>query len=156
MTKIYRVTLPSKEKLHNLFIYTNGVLIWKKWNKPAGYSRADNRTVITIDNQAYMRSRIIWKMFYDNEPKEIDHINRNPSDDRIQNLRSVTRSQNMYNTNLRSTNKSGIKGVCFDVKDKKWVASICFNYKTIQLGSFSDIELAIVARKNAELKYIDL
>ena len=91
MTNIYRLPLPSKEKLHNLFIYNNGILIWKRWNKIAGYKRIDTRIVIRIDNQSYMRSRIIWKMFYDNEPKEIDHINRNPSDDRIENMRSVTR-----------------------------------------------------------------
>ena len=62
----------------------------------------------------------------------------------------------MYNTNLRSTNKSGIKGVCFDDRDRRWIASICFNYKTIQLGGFVDIESAIDARKKAEIKYIDL
>ncbi len=155
MTKIYRVTLPSKEKLHNLFIYTNGILIWKKWNKIAGYSRYDDRIVIKIDNQLYMQSRIIWKMFYGNEPKEIDHINRNPSDDRIENIRSVTRSQNMYNTNLRSTNKSGIKGVHFDKDRNKWFASITNNYKAIALGRYDNIEDALKARKKAEFKYIN-
>lgn len=156
MTNIYRLSLPSKEKLHNLFIYKDGCLIWKRWNKIAGYKRFDSRIVIRIDNQSYMQSRIIWKMFFGSEPKEIDHINRNPFDDRIENMRSVTRSQNMYNTNLRSTNKSGIKGVHFDKERNKWFAVICNNYKTIPLGRYDNIEDAIKARKEAEFKYIDL
>lgn len=67
--------------------------------------------------------------------KQIDHINGNRLDNRRENLRVCNRSQNAMNTEKRSTNKSGYKGVSLDGKSGKWVAHIRNTY----VGGFHDI-----------------
>lgn len=84
---------------------------------------------------------------------ETDHINRNRLDNRRENLRTVTSSQNRMNTNLRIDNKSGVKGIHWENYTKKWRATIQANYKTISLGRFSDFKDAVLARKEAEGVY---
>lgn len=77
---------------------------------------------------------------------EVDHINHNPLDNRKQNLRIVTRSQN-------SMNRKNAKGICWCKKSKKWMAHIEINQKPIYLGSFVKEQDALNARKKAEIKY---
>lgn len=83
----------------------------------------------------------------------IDHINNNNLDNRKENLRIVTNSQNLLNAKVRIDNKSGHKGVYFDKKRNKWVAEIKVNYKKISLGRFNLLDDAIKVRKQAEKKY---
>jgi len=77
---------------------------------------------------------------------EIDHKNTNKTDNRKQNLRFVTRSQN-------SMNKKNVKGYHFNVNDRKYRPYITINYKRIYLGRFANKQDAINARKKAEQKY---
>jgi HNH endonuclease/AP2 domain len=87
--------------------------------------------------------RIIWAMYHGRWPEAtIDHINGNRLDCRIGNLREASQSQNSFNTKMRSTNKSGFKGVCFLAKLKKWGAFIHLNYRTIWLGAHDTAEQA--------------
>lgn len=88
-----------------------------------------------------------------NHNEDIDHINHNPSDNRKNNLRIVTRSQNQMNVGLSSNNKSGVTGVHFNTRNEKWVAQIGFNRKRIYLGEFDNFDNAVKARKEAEIKY---
>lgn len=90
-------------------------------------------------------------VFQREENKIIDHINGNPSDNRKENLRNVTPQQNCMNTKTRKDNNLGVKGIT--KRYNKYIARIKFNGKSIHLGSFSNIEDAIKARKNAEIKY---
>lgn len=83
----------------------------------------------------------------------VDHINGNKADNRKNNLRFVTASQNLMNTKLRSDNVSGYKGVYYNKKNNRWYARITVNKKTINLGSSKDKEDAIKMRKEAEEKY---
>lgn len=76
---------------------------------------------------------------------EIDHINRNKLDNRKQNLRHCTKSQNLRNT------KS--KGFSWHKPSKKWVAYITINHKHIHLGYFAGKQKAMQIRKEAEKKY---
>ena len=89
------------------------------------------------------------------QPKgvHIDHINRDRTDNRIQNLRVCTSQQNQANTVARINNKSGYKGVYADKGSGKYRASITFNKKTIKLGYFKDAKLAYEAYKDAAIKY---
>lgn len=87
---------------------------------------------------------------------ETDHINRNKLDNRKSNLRTVNRSQNELNKNLRNDNSSGYKGVCWDKKVNKWVARVWKNRKEIFLGRFITIEEAILCRQEAEKIYYSL
>lgn len=72
--------------------------------------------------------------------KVTDHINRNKLDNRKQNLRFCSYSVNNNNSNLRSDNTSGVKGVSFKKKSNKWKAEITNNGKYIFLGNFNTKE----------------
>jgi hypothetical protein len=88
-----------------------------------------------------------------NDKIEIDHIKHNKLDNRKSELRIVTKSQNMQNQSLNSSNTSGVKGVSFYKKTSKWRAYIQLNKKFIHLGLFVNFDDAVKARKNAENKY---
>lgn len=81
---------------------------------------------------------------------ETDHVNRNRLDNRRENLRTVTSSENKFNTKIRMDNVSGVKGVFWENYTKKWKATIQANYKSISLGRYSSIDDAILARQKAE------
>ena len=83
----------------------------------------------------------------------IDHINRNPLDNRKSNLRKCTHVQNGQNSSLRVDNKSGVKGVWYDKVNNKWASEIKVNYRKIFLGRFIEKEDAIIARLKAEKEY---
>lgn len=84
---------------------------------------------------------------------DVDHINENKNDNRWYNLREVSRQCNSRNTGNRLNNKSGIKGVCFSDKTKKWYSYIHINGKKKHLGVHLSIEDAAASRYNAEIKY---
>jgi len=83
---------------------------------------------------------------------DIDHINQIKHDNRACNLRIVTRSENLRNATRSARNKSGITGVCFVSKAKKWLAQTTVNGKNRQIGFFDNIKDAeaavILARRN--------
>jgi len=69
---------------------------------------------------------------------EIDHINLDKADNRRQNLRYATHSENQMNRGLRKDNSSGYKGVCFDKRSKKYISYINANGKRRYLGYYDD------------------
>lgn len=79
-----------------------------------------------------------------------DHINRNKLDNQRNNLRTLTFSENSLNTNLRSINSSGYKGVCWRKDINKWQVRIMIKGNSIHLGLFKDIDDAIKVRKQAK------
>ncbi len=83
-------------------------------------------------------------------PKLVDHINRVKSDNRWENLREATYSLNAQNTETRSTNSSGARGVHYDTKKEKWTATIKLQNKSIWLGYHENLEEAVAARFKAE------
>lgn len=90
-------------------------------------------------------------------PKDLftDHINRNKLDNRKCNLRTVTKSQNEMNKDLRKTGtSSGYRGVY--LQGKKFRVKIQIQDKQIHIGYFSDLQLALLARKKAEEQYYDI
>ena len=89
----------------------------------------------------------------DPEDFVVDHINRNPLDNRRENLRIVTQQENCMNLTISKNNKSGVPGVCWDKDANKWKAEIRYKYKKINLGRFEKLEDATKARKDAEIKY---
>jgi len=68
-----------------------------------------------------------------------------------ENCRWATKTQQVINTRIQKTNKSGLKGVFYRSRDFRWIASIDFNHKKIHLGSFKTLFDAVCARKSAEL-----
>lgn len=85
---------------------------------------------------------------------EPDHKNRNGLDNRRENLRLITISQNMHNRAVFKSNTSGMSGVHYNKGKKKWEASITINWKRIYLGSFKSKEDAIEMRSKVEDGYI--
>lgn len=83
----------------------------------------------------------------------VDHINHNKSDNRKRNLRKCTNQQNAFNSKIKKNNKSGITGVYWNNKDKRWCAEIKINYKKKYLGASKNIEDVIALRKEAERMY---
>ena len=92
-------------------------------------------------------------MFNGYLPKFIDHIDCNPSNNKIENLREATFSQNQHNTKKRITNTSGVKNVHWYKPLKKWMVYIMINKKRKHLGYFNNIELAELVAQEARNKY---
>lgn len=76
------------------------------------------------------------------EGLDTDHINRDKLDNRCVNLCPATRTQNNYNSKIRSDNTSGVKGVTWDKVNNKWVAQLQQFGKNKKIGRFSSIEAA--------------
>lgn len=83
-------------------------------------------------------------------PNEVDHINRISDDNRWENLRVCNRTQNSYNSSIRSDNTSGTKGISFNKATKKWRVRMYINGIPRQLGSYTDKDEAI--RMNMEFR----
>jgi hypothetical protein len=105
---------------------------------------------IKIFHKIYLAHRLAWFMFYGKMPdKAIDHIDGNGLNNAIENLRLVTRKENMQNTKLRVDNTSGHNGVYFHPQRKKWVAYITEDRKMKYLGIYANKQDAI-HRRNVE------
>lgn len=149
-----------KEILH--YCPETGILTWININKykpernncPAGTLNPSGYINIVIDGASYKSHRLAWLYMTGKMPKnQIDHINHNRSDNRWANLRQATRKENQRNQSKYDNNTSGINGVGWHKKDKKWRSRIGVNQEEIYLGSFTDKWDAICARKSADNKY---
>lgn len=141
------------EELHKKFIYSSdtGLLINRKNNKLVGTLSKDGYITTTINYKSYAIHTIAYCMTYGHFPLcEIDHINRVRSDNRIENLRDVSRSCNARNIGNSKVNKSGIKGVNWINYDQCWQATICVDNKRIFIGQFKFFINAVKARAYAE------
>lgn len=83
----------------------------------------------------------------------VDHINLNKRDCRKSNLRLANQSQNIANSEKRSTNTSGYKGVFWHKRAKKWMAQLMYNGRSIYLGLHPTKEAAAIAYNTGALKY---
>ena len=88
-------------------------------------SKSTGYATVLVDRERFVLHRLVWLWWYGYTPEnEIDHINRDKLDNRISNLREVGRSCNVRNAGVDKDNTSGIKGVNFCNKGKKWRAYI--------------------------------
>jgi hypothetical protein len=149
----------NQDLLHQLFEYRDGELYWKvnKGTATAGSlaskKRPDGYARVGIDGKRYFAHRLIFLMQYGRLPECIDHIDGNPSNNHIDNLREASHQQNLYNTKLSARNTSGIKGVHWHKLSSKWrvILSICG--KKQHIGLFADKELADLVSIEARDKY---
>ena len=140
------------------FNYKDGNLIWKKplsnraqKGSVAGHKSSTGYVRINFYNKKYLGHRLIWLYTYGYLPEnDIDHIDRDPSNNRIENLREVSRQCNMRNTGNPSDNTSGMKGICWAKHTKRWLVRITINHKDRHLGYFKSFEEAICHRLAAE------
>jgi HNH endonuclease len=145
----------KQETLQKLFEYREGELYWKvdrRGNLVAGrragsrhkFSNGAQRWIITINNRHYYRSRLIWLLVHGEWPNELDHRNRNPLDDRIENLRPAIHSFN--NANCAGRASSGVKGVY--AHGRGWQSKINVDGRSVYLGKFDSKEEAQKAFRN--------
>lgn len=106
--------------------------------------------IATINSRRWVIQRYLLQT--DDFHTEVDHINGNPLDNKMQNLRICTHSENSKNLKTKKNNTSGHAGVRIK-GDDKYQASIMINRKSINLGLFSSFDQAVQARCDAELKY---
>lgn len=166
---------PPKELLEEYLMYVpeSGELFWKRrdvsqfeggiqspehnaaiWNgrfagKPVNAPLATGHKTARIAGKTFLAHRLIWKMAYGADPNVIDHIDGDPSNNRLSNLRSVRQTENTRNGRLSKNSTSGYNGVTFDKRRNKWVAVIMVDRKKIHLGQFDILEDAVKARGDA-------
>ena len=149
----------EREYLKSILDYEpeTGIFRWKeslnnrvRMGAEAGTLRKDGYRRIKINGKNYFGHRLAWLSVYGKFPtKFIDHINGDKSDNRITNLRDVTRQQNQFNRGKTRNNTSGYKGVSFYKHAKKFAARIKIDGKLKYLGLFDSKEEASDAYKRA-------
>jgi hypothetical protein len=145
----------TQQQCLDLFEYRDGELFWKvrkaKANHigdKAGHLNNTGYYRVSIDYKLYLIHRIIFLMHHGYLPQFLDHIDNNPQNNRIENLRPATKTQNICNTSLRKNNTSGVKGVVWIRSIKKWEVRVDINHKRHTFGYFKDLaEAAKVAEK---------
>jgi len=139
----------TKDYLNYLFDFKDGELFWKNPNsnrvrvgQKVGSKGVGGYYKTTINGAYKLNHRLIFLMHYGYLPKIIDHIDNNPSNNRIENLRPATDSQNQHNANIAKKNKSGVKGVYWHKATNKWKTQFKLNGKKMYFGEYYDIDYA--------------
>jgi hypothetical protein len=114
----------------------------------AGWVKKNGRREISVCGKTVQASRVAWALYHKEWPDaQVDHINLNPLDNRISNLRLATQAENHWNVGPRKTNKTGLKGVC-KIRGV-YIAQIQKNKRKTYLGSFKSAEEAHRAYRKA-------
>ena len=146
----------TQELVKSLFDYKEGELR-RRYKKNGNRSKpVSNRAgvggyaVVYIKGKHYRKHRIVFLYHNGYLPEFIDHIDRDKLNNRIENLRPASRSENLRNSSKRSSTTSRFKGVHYESSIKKWRASIYINNKKTQLGCYAlEIEAAKAYNKAA-------
>lgn len=146
----------TQNRLKEIFTYdkSNGIFLRIKGTRKVGYVNTKGYIRISVDGKGYFAHHLAWLYVYGIFPETtIDHINNVRTDNSIDNLRLVSCAENSKNMKMNKNNKTGIVGVSWSSKARKWSAEITVNLSQIKLGLFTSIEDAINTRNKAEIKY---
>lgn len=157
------VPMPSQDRLNELFEVSGPDLIARlsrgcvRSGSVCGYKRKDGYIRVKVDGALVMAHRVIWKMRHGDEPRFIDHINGVRSDNRPENLRAVTSSDNKSNESLRVDSSSGFIGVTWHTptnptKRAKWVAKIAKDGNEKHIGYYDELKDAVLSYNSECLK----
>lgn len=152
----------SREYLEKLFTYEDGFLIWKprdsaRWNSAnagnrAGYMEKSGYTRGTLAGKRHLVHRIIWTLVNGSPPEgNLDHIDGDRSNNKIENLRACSAKQNQGNRRHSKNNTSGYRGVSFNYG--KFVARLRKGKTLLHLGCFDTAEDAAAAYRQAAIEY---
>ena len=137
----------TQKQLQEMLDYDKdtGIFKWKDnvkgvGGKIAGYTNSKGYVFIRIKNKLYRAHRLAWIYEYGEiSDKEIDHIDNNPNNNKINNLRLCTSSENKQNMKKRKDNTSGVKGLHWYKAYNKWQVNLTKNKKTKCYGYFDDL-----------------
>lgn len=138
--------------------------VFKIWNsrfsqQVAGSETGGNQNnsywSIRINGRSYRLHRIVYFLANGTDPGNlfIDHLDHNGRNNSPENLRLATNAENLRNRDKNKSNTSGYCGVSWEKRERKWVARITVDCRSLVLGRFDDIVDAIAARKAGESKY---
>jgi hypothetical protein len=160
--------LPPIEYLRELFVVDPTSPSGLRWrvkrsgSRGAGHAAGCSSEVsprrfywlVTVQGRQMRAHRIVWAVFHGSDlgDHQIDHINGDGLDNRIENLRIATSKQNSRNRRISSNNRSGIRGVCWDASRNKWMAHIMLNGKSRTLGRFDSLDEARFVRQYEEVR----
>lgn len=151
----------STEYLKELFSYNE--LTGELSRKGSGFvyttpDKSNGYIRVRLCGKMYYAHRIIMQMVNGYPPEgQVDHIDRDRTNNRLSNLHVVSHADNTLNKSKLSNNTSGVTGVYFDKRTNKWRAAVELKGKVYRLGRFSNIEDAKAARlaKQIELGFSD-
>lgn len=152
----------TQQLVAECFEHRDGKLYWKKVAHPnkqylvgqeAGSIHKTGYRHVTWRGKIHKVHRLIFLLEYGCLPSEVDHINGDRQDNRIENLRAATRSENQCNRGAIASNTSGYPGVTWHKKSKAWVVRVMKNGKTVVQQYFQDLELAGLVATEARAKY---
>lgn len=142
---------PSKDELASRLHYDplTGHFNWiegrkrGRFNGRAGFLHHTGYVVIRVYDSGFLAHRLAWKWVHGDLPDlTVDHINLDKADNRIANLRLATWAENSRNTPPKAGTLSGLKGVAWHKKSKKWQATIKDSGRCIYLGLFESPQAA--------------
>lgn len=154
----------TQERLKELFTLDEetGKFYWIKEKAPSGWATKEGRAAgflsdgynrIKADKKSYLAHRLVWLWFYGEFPNSnLDHKDENKLNNRLDNLRLATGSENVMNVGLKANNTSGAKGVFWNKSSGKWQVAITANGKQKHFGYFIDKDEAIAASIKAREK----
>lgn len=146
--------LLTAERLRELLSYDcdTGEFRWRKSTTnsvrvgaAAGRSGPKGYRLIKIDCRTWLAHRLAWLYVHGRWPaSQIDHINGDKADNRLANLREATAAENQHNKFRAQANNrtSGLLGVCWHKRDRRWVAQIKVGGKVRHIGLFATPEAA--------------
>ena len=148
------------ELAHSLFEYKDGDLYWKENPGPqkrdslkTGCVGAGGYIYTNYKKTQYKHHRLIFLMHHGYLPEMVDHIDGDKTNNRIENLRACTRTQNLLNSKKPVSNTSGIKNVWWRKTRGKWEVKFKVNKVVKYFGLYDDLELAELVAIEARNKY---
>ena len=134
------------EKLFFYLDYVDGNFYWKNPTsvrvKKGELAQVEGNRYfhVSINKKRYMLHKLVFFIHHGYVPKIVDHVDGNPSNNKIENLREADKYQNNWNAKVRKHSRTGLKGVTFHPQSGKYRARIrCIN-KIYSLGLFATKE----------------
>jgi hypothetical protein len=155
MTKDYA----AERELLAMLRIEDGVAYWRESPGPSAAvgSRAGNikpRGYVSIGfrGQYFQLHRLVFLARHGHLPAEIDHIDGNPANNRVENLRPVTRTQNLWNSRRRNANTSGVKNVSWCARDRRWIVQLRSGGRLAYVARFSSLDEAAADAEQARVE----
>lgn len=152
---------PDVARLREVLVYDadTGLLVWRvsrgrvSAGTVAGCDRGDGYQTVRVDRKLLLSHRVAWALHYGSWPdRDLDHVSGVASDNRIDNLRLASRSENMQNAQTRRAAKDTPRGVHWHARARKWCVVLYAQKQRHYVGLFASLADAIAARSTAKAR----